>query len=131
MEYHRANEVCQGEERKRGRGRRLCFGSWNIRSLVERDGPLETAAVSGRVVEDKKYTGSSTGPTRMSLLKAFSTFTGSGTASGVVLPLSLRFLFGDHVTFVAVAQQDRTGQVHVCVRVCGCLFGRYGVDSFL
>ena len=39
---------------KRGRGRRLRFGSGNILSLVERNVPLETAAFSGRVVEDKK-----------------------------------------------------------------------------
>ena len=32
--------------------------------------------------------------------------------------LSLQFPFGDHVTFVAVVQQDRTGQVCECVCVC-------------
>ena len=30
------------------------FGCWNVRSLVERDSRIETAAVSGRVVEDRK-----------------------------------------------------------------------------
>ncbi len=43
------------KERRERRGRcRLCFGSWNVRSLVEREGGIATACVSGRVVEDKK-----------------------------------------------------------------------------
>ena len=58
---------------------------------------------------------SSAVPTCMSLFQAFSTFTEPGTASGVVLPLSLQFPFGDHVTFLAVAR------VCVCVRVCVCM----------
>ncbi|XP_065189682.1 uncharacterized protein LOC135820293 [Sycon ciliatum] len=44
------------EREKSGREGRRCltFGSWNVRSLVERSGGVATASVSGRVAEDKK-----------------------------------------------------------------------------
>ena len=42
------------ERRERRRRHLLRFGCWNVRSLVQRDGAIETASVSGRVVDNKK-----------------------------------------------------------------------------
>ena len=42
------------ESRERRRHCQVRFGCWNVRSLVERDGGLETASVTGNVVENKK-----------------------------------------------------------------------------
>ena len=43
------------EREKSGREGRRCltFGSWNVRSLVERSGGVATASVSGRVAEER------------------------------------------------------------------------------
>ena len=63
-------------------------------------------------------------------VKAFSKFTGFSLSLSLSLSLSPT-PSANHVTFVAVAQKDRTAQDwYVCVYVCVCLYGAvvYAVD---
>ena len=97
-----------------------------VRSSLQMPGIWKTSLL--RSMHSSDCPGSSTVPTHVPSFKAFSTFTGCGPTSGVAA-LSFQFPFGDHVTFAAMARQDRKG---VCVCVCArFVLGEGDCDFFL